>query len=189
MGKYSTYYINDEGKTRMLPLYNTWFDMYQRSTSMRSKLLRPHYMDTELYPKWCSYDNFVDWAIPQIGCGSIGMDGHLYQLDKDLLSNGVNAYSPDTCCFLPKEINTFIQKNIHVNNTTGFTGVSVLPNGKYRACVRDPRAGKNLHLGCFTSPEEAYSAYLKAKSDIAKYLASKYVGLISEDAYHTLITM
>ena len=33
--------IKLNGKWRMLPVYNQWFDMYQRCTSQRSKKIMP----------------------------------------------------------------------------------------------------------------------------------------------------
>jgi hypothetical protein len=172
----------------MTPLYNTWFDMYQRCSSDRSKALRPHYKDVNLYEGWLVFEVFAEWAQKQTGYGVVGFDGHLFQLDKDLLGDG-KTYSPEYCCFLPKEVNMFLRKNISVKNTTGFTGVSSLPNGKYRACVRDPRIGRNIHLGCFADPEKAHSAYLGAKSEIGGYLSCKYKDLISEAAYLALKTL
>lgn len=181
-------YVTVDGVSKMTPLYSTWFDMYQRCTSDRSKKVRPHYVNTVLCLEWYVFDNFADWAESQFGYGLIGMDGHLYQLDKDLLGDG-DLYSPDTCCFLPKEINAFLKRSKSVRNTTGFTGVSLLPNGKYRACVRDPRVGGNRHLGCFLQPEDAYNSYLLAKAEIGVYLATKYTGLISSKAYQVLIAL
>lgn len=178
-------YTNERGETRTTPLYNSWFDMYQRCTSERSKRKRPQYTSTTLCEDWFDFNNFAKWAKQQIGQGEKGFDGHLYQIDKDLLGNS-DLYSPSTCCFLPKEVNSFLKKKTSVRNTTGFTGVSLLPNGKYRACVRDPRVGRNKHLGCFLNPKDAYSSYLSEKSKIGKYLAEKYKNCISERAYFAL---
>ncbi len=178
-------YVNIDGVVRMTPLYNSWFDMYQRCTSVRSKSIRPHYKDVSLCDTWLVFEVFAEWALKQTGCGDIGFDGCIFQLDKDLLGDG-KTYSPTSCCFLPKEVNSFLQRNLNVRNTTGFTGVSLLPNGKYRACVRDPRLLRNRHLGCFSSPEKAHSAYLEAKSEIGKYLADKYKGLICDAAFLAL---
>lgn len=56
-----TGYKNAEGKWRMLPSYNMWFDMVQRCKSDRSRAIRPTYEDVTLHPEWESYDVFCEW--------------------------------------------------------------------------------------------------------------------------------
>lgn len=185
VGKPHKTYTVVDGISRMTPLYNTWFDMYQRCTSERSKSKRPHYRDTKLHKDWYIFKNFAEWAEKQVGYGLTGLDGHTFQIDKDLLGKG-DVYSPESCCFLPKEVNAFLKRNRSVRNSTGFTGVSLLPNGKFRACVRDPRTKRNKHLGCFLKPEDAYEKYLLSKSEIGKYLANTYKQSISKDAFLAL---
>lgn len=46
-------------------------------------------------------------------------------------------------------------------NLTGVLGVGPLPNGKFKAQI--VVNGKNRHLGCFETVEEASAAYLAAK--------------------------
>ena len=46
-------------------------------------------------------------------------------------------------------------------NLTGALGVGPLPNGKFKAQI--VVNGKNRHLGCFETVEEASGAYLAAK--------------------------
>lgn len=51
------------------------------------------------------------------------------------------------------------------NNTSGFHGVSKhSQTGKWRARLHVDR--KEVHLGLFDTPEEAYKAYLKAKAEL-----------------------
>ncbi len=47
------------------------------------------------------------------------------------------------------------------NNTTGYKGVYLRKNGKYRSIIRV--YNKNIHLGTFDTPEEASLAYEEAK--------------------------
>jgi hypothetical protein len=178
-------YIEVGGVKRMSPLYNMWFDMYQRCTSERSRKIRPHYYKTELHPDWYNFHTFADWAEHQRGYNEFCEKGIPYQLDKDLLGEGT-LYSPDNCCFLPKEVNAFLRTNLSRANTSGVTGVVVLPNGKYRACIRDSRVGKNIHLGCFVDIDEAASAYKTKKQEICRYLAEKYKNTISQKAFDKL---
>ena len=49
-----------------------------------------------------------------------------------------------------------------ITNTTGFLGVSFFRrDNKYRASIQVNK--KNIHIGLFSTPEEAYEAYLSAK--------------------------
>lgn len=57
------------------------------------------------------------------------------------------------------------QRKARSNSTTGFLGVSwYKPNGKFRASIA--LNGKIKHLGYFTTAEESYAAYLKAKREL-----------------------
>nr|DAM81587.1 MAG TPA: AP2 domain protein [Caudoviricetes sp.] len=55
---------------------------------------------------------------------------------------------------------------IKKNNTSGYTGVSQLKSGKYRAYINFQR--KQFHLGIFDSPQAASAAYQEAKKKIRK---------------------
>lgn len=53
-------------------------------------------------------------------------------------------------------------KSINLNNTTGYLGVSYMKRtGRYRAYINV--AGKPVHLGLFTTAEEAYQVRLAAE--------------------------
>ena len=50
------------------------------------------------------------------------------------------------------------------NNTSGYTGVSKLKSGRYRANIKFKC--KQYHLGVFDTPEEASAAYKAAKKKL-----------------------
>lgn len=166
------------GKWRMLPLYNQWFDMYQRCTSERSKRLRPTYKDVVLHPDWYSYDNYCEWAKVQKGFEEIDDQGHMFQLDKDIL--GGTIYSPDTCLFIPKEVNTFLVR------FSESTGVSVTKHGKFRVCVYDVDLKTTRHIACFNTFEEAFLCYRTIKRERAEFLRNKWKDKIDVRAYEAL---
>jgi hypothetical protein len=59
------------------------------------------------------------------------------------------------------------QQNLgkNINNTSGFTGVTYdKRSGKWMARIK--KDGKRIFLGSFNTPELAYAAYLKAKSEL-----------------------
>lgn len=55
--------------------------------------------------------NFVAWCKSQIGYNSVDDYGKPFALDKDILIKGNTRYSPDTCVFVPREINNLILSN------------------------------------------------------------------------------
>ena len=42
------------------------------------------------------------------------------EIDKDLLYEGNKIYSPETCCLIPKEINTTLNSKRHDKNTMSY---------------------------------------------------------------------
>jgi len=52
-------------------------------------------------------------------------------------------------------------RSIFKNNTSGATGVTIFPNGKWRAAITVNK--KKIHLGMFTTIEEAIEARAVAK--------------------------
>jgi hypothetical protein len=63
----------------------------------------PTYAGVTLHPDWEDPQKFCDWVVAQKGWGEPD-----WALDKDLLVPGNKIYGPDTCCFLPREVNTAI---------------------------------------------------------------------------------
>ena len=179
-------WINDtyhtvEGKHRMLPQYNQWFDMKQRCTSPRSQAVRPQYVGCELEVEWLNYDTYLTWAERQVGFLQRDEEGKIFQLDKDLL--GAGRYGPETCVFLPQQVNKFLtgsRGNEHV-------GCSLMASGKWRVTIRDPFLEKNVHLGCFYDIEKASAAHTEAKHRAAQRLAEIWKDRIDPRAYERLI--
>lgn len=104
-----------------------------------------------------------------------------FELDKDILVKGNKVYSPETCCFVPKEVNSFFTR---CNKARGEYPVGVVKsNNKFRA-----RIGANRKsLGTFNTPEEAFNAYIVAKKEGAKILAKKYKNNLLKKCYQAII--
>jgi hypothetical protein len=108
-----------------------------------------------------------------------------YDIDKDILVKGNKVYSPNTCCFLPPEINKcFIRQKKSKHNLP--IGVAKHSSGHYYARVNIN--GKLKHLGMFNTPTEAFNAYKIAKEQYIKELAEKYFqeGKITKKVYNAL---
>ena len=81
-------------------------------------------------------------------------------LDKDFLGDG-SIYSPSTCCFVDQWLNSLF---IDCSASRGPYPKGVTKRrGRFRARVRTN--GRELYLGDFDTPEEASTAYHKAKRE------------------------
>ena len=82
--------------------YRTWFGMLTRcykDGGIKS------YKDVSVCEEWHDYMNFRTWYFEHVKNGL----GDNFAIDKDLFGKGKRLYSPQTCCFLPKEINACIK--------------------------------------------------------------------------------
>ena len=89
-------------KTGHTKAYNAWAAMLQRCYDSKLHLRNPTYKECSVIEEWYNFQNFAGWFEKNY------IDG--YQLDKDLLIKGNKIYSPETCCFVPKEINLILGK-------------------------------------------------------------------------------
>ena len=160
--------------------YNAWRSMLGRTLSETYKKQYPTYTSCTLCDEWLTLSNFKKWfESPENGY----RDG--YHLDKDLLIKGNKHYSPQTCCFLPPEINTLLVNQQPHRGT--------LPIGVQRSGNRFTSSlmmwNKRTHIGTYNTPIEAFSAYKKAKEQYIKELAEKYFqeGKITERVYNALM--
>ena len=96
------YKVGSEGK--VLKHYKIWYNMFLRCYDEKVQEKQPSYKRCFVDEQWHNFQNFAEWFDknynPEI------MEG--WHLDKDILVKGNKIYSPETCCFVPQEINTLI---------------------------------------------------------------------------------
>lgn len=86
--------------------YIKWFSMFNRCYNPKFHERQPKYQDCMVDERFHNFQDFAKW-----------MDENWYEydgmleLDKDLLLENNRIYSPDTCCFIPKEINIALNTN------------------------------------------------------------------------------
>lgn len=159
--------------------YSVWRHMIMRCYSAKTINRQPTYIGCTVDSRWHDFQDFADWFYRQPH-SEIN-----YHLDKDLLVPNNKVYSPDTCCFVPREINNLL---ISCSAVRGIypQGVNIhKPTGKYRAQIRID--GKNHHLGYFDCPNEAHKVYKVAKERNVKYMALKWANRIESNVFDALM--
>lgn len=155
--------------------YLVWASMLERCNSERWKRLYPTYADCSVCEEWKTYSRFKEWFDENY------IEG--YDLDKDLFSQGSKIYSPQTCVFLPPEINKIL---LCKGRNNGLKLGVCRYRTKYRAVIN---TGYTRNLGLFNTEDEAHEAYVAAKKKhirvTAKYCYSR--GEISKKVYDALL--
>lgn len=143
---------------------SVWRNMLLRCYCKSYTSRHPTYIGCTVCDEWLYFSNFKKWFEKNY------IEGN--HLDKDLLSPGNGKiYSPETCCFLPRQLNcTFISRIQHLNKIK--KGVSMTRYGKYAAFIH--MYGKTKNLGHFDTAQEAHLAYTNAHVGFIKELAIKF---------------
>ena len=161
------YVVNPKinGKRVICPHYQKWVNMITRCYSEKYQARQPAYIGTTIAAEWLTFSAFKAWMEKQDWEGN--------ELDKDIIKPGNKLYSPETCCFVPKALNSLLNSN---GATRGDypQGVS-FHNHTSKYIAHCSFKGKNNHLGLFCSPEEASLAYRKYKHALVRQIASEQV--------------
>lgn len=140
--------------------YRVWKSMMQRCYKEHFHTHHPTYSKCTVDSAWHNFNEFENWFNKNYI--------EDFYLDKDVLVQGNNIYSKDTCCFLPKEINSFC--NIKQNKK--YSGVKERPNNRFQSRIRFE--GKELVLGTFSTKEKAFNKYINKKEEVLNLLIQKY---------------
>lgn len=162
-------------------LVKVWRGMIQRGYDKKLKDRYPSYKDCLVCDEWHSLSNFMRWATNPTNGYHEG-----YVLDKDILIKNNKVYSPQTCCFVPVEINLLLIKR-GADRGKYPLGVTTNKVGKYVAMLS--KHGVSVYVGCFYTPEEAFQAYKTAKESYIKEVATAYYnrGEITQKVYDALM--
>lgn len=108
IGKYKSFGLPTEVKCGML-----WTNIIRRCYTINTSRRNVTYIDCSVDERWHNFQNFAQWFYenynPEI------MEG--WHLDKDILVKGNKIYSPETCCFVPNDINILFKKQEYRNPT------------------------------------------------------------------------
>lgn len=147
------------------PYYSRWHSMICRGCSNKRKIVNPQYEDTIVCEDWLRFSNFRDWMQQQHWEGK--------ELDKDILVIGNNIYSPDTCRFVPRNL------NIAITGSSKKMGGFMLGVTSSRRKTKPYQAyitmyGKGAYLGCYETEIEGHSAWQSAKETYIRELVAQY---------------
>lgn len=158
--------------------YEYWRRMFDRCYSDHTYYT---YNDKAICEEWYCLQNFGEWFDKNY----YKVDGQEMDLDKDILIKGNTLYSPDTCVFVPHDINIIVNDNKKKRGKY-LVGVSFhnIAN-KYQA--RCSFYGKTKHLGLFDTEYEAFMKYKIEKEKYVKEVANKYKEQIPKKLYEALL--
>ena len=142
------------------PYYEKWHGMLDRCYSEKYQLKHPTYKGRTVCEEWKYFMSFKSWMELQ--------DWRNKELDKDIIKLDNKIYSPDTCCFVSKNINSLLANS---NATRGKYPQGIdyhKPSDKFRAQISID--GKRKHLGYYNTVELAELAYVSVKRE---YIISK----------------
>jgi hypothetical protein len=159
--------INDieETRSKIPKFYDVWYQMLRRCYSSVLQTKRPSYIGCSVVEEWRKLSNFRVWYDEN------NVDG--WSLDKDLLCPRNKIYSPDTCVFVPTNINSLL--TFTIKNRGQFPlGVSYHKRDQHyrsRCCDGNKKGIQSF----FNTPEEAHFWYLENKIKVIdKYLNEDY---------------
>ena len=178
VGKY------DSKKDRKI--YDIWKAMLLRCYCTIKHGHRPTYKDVTVCEEWFNFQNFAEWCYSQKFFNFKDEKGNSYHLDKDILVKGNKVYSPETCCFVPAYVNTMLLgcdkvRGIYPKGVCYHKGTGVVV-----AQLRSP-SGEKIHLGSFSSEEEAFQAYKKAKEGLLREVAETLKDVLDPRIYTALL--
>lgn len=161
-----------------LPSYKKWQALLERSFCEKYKSNRPSYKDVTTCEEWYNFQNFTKWYEDN---WKPWMNS-TWHLDKDILIKGNKIYSPETCCFVPSDLNSLLTRR---QNKRGIypIGVSKRKN-KYLSRINIKGVVKNL--GLYKTPEGAFQVYKEVKETCIKEAADKWKDLIDSRVYEAL---
>jgi len=157
-------------------IFSLWQLMMQRCYSEKYHIRRPTYIECYVCEEWKDYQKFAEW------CSVNYVEG--WHLDKDIILKGNKMYSPNTCAFVPKEINLlFLRRQAR----RGKYPIGVCWDKqmlKFRSIYKIK--GKHKTIGLFNTPELAFNAYKLAKEKLIKEVADEYKDRIINEIYYSM---
>ena len=163
--------------------YDLWRAMITRCYDEKHRENYKTYKDCTVCDEWLNFQNAARWFSENYPYEFIDIK---WCLDKDILIKGNKEYGPNTCCFVPEPINILFIKSDKARGELpiGVSKASRYKTPHYYSTIN--KNGKQVHLGTYTSIEEAFISYKEAKEKYIKELANKYAYCLSDNVLNIL---
>lgn len=159
--------------------YDVWHSFLRRCYWKDYHASEKSYKNITVVKEWHNFQNFAKWFYNNYDFEI--MKG--WDLDKDILCPECKIYSPETCCFVPAEINKFFCKS-RLKTSTLPIGIKMNGSG-FQAAIN---VGETKRIGkTFKLLVDAELFYKTEKEKYAKILAKKWKNLIPEEINNKLI--
>lgn len=158
--------------------YIKWRGMIERCYDSKYQEKKKTYIGCSVCEEWHNFQNFAKWFEENYNPETM-QDWHL---DKDILVKGNKIYSPETCCFVPAEINSLFTK---ADKTRGEYPIGVTKKGS-NFLINFKKHNKRWDLSLYSSPIEAFQAYKTEKEKYIKEVADKWKDKIDPRVYQAM---
>ena len=167
-------------------VFQIWNAMLKRAYCIKHLKTHASYKGVEVCDEWLNFQNFAEWCYSEKMHTYVDNKGDSYCLDKDILVKGNKIYSPETCCFVPQDVNKILcsRRKLRGEFPVGVSFHKQL--GKFKAAIN--HYGKSKHLGVYKTPEQAFNAYKAAKESHIKEMAKEWKDRIDERVYQALLS-
>ena len=140
----------------------------------------PTYKECTVCTEWHNFQAFAEWYENNY----YEIPNESMSLDKDILFKGNKIYSPETCVFVPKNINSLFTK-CDKSRGNDPIGAHQSPSGNYQVQCNNVN-GKRIYLGTYSNKEEAFRVYKRYKEKVIKEVIDLYECVIPEPHYSKL---
>ena len=159
--------------------YSLWSNMIKRCYDTEVQERQPCYIGCTVTREWHNFQNFAKWYEEN---WKEYMDSE-WHLDKDMICKDCKIYSPETCAFIPREINNFSKINLKVSKHLK----GVIKSGRSLLFTCKIVKMGVTYTESFKTEIEAHEKYKKEKEAYALELAIKWKDLIDERVYKNLV--
>lgn len=148
------------------PYYARWKHMINRVYSEKELIKFPTYIGCSVSLEWKYLSDYKRWMEKQNWEGCV--------LDKDILVKGNKEYGPNTCCFVPENLNYILMDS---KASRGDLPLGVTKAYNREGFIAAMSRGKEPHyLGYFKSVSGAHKAWQKAKADFIEESVQLWYG-------------